>query len=46
MQRKWYVPKCESAKEAGQIKTNLKSWRPKFLLMSYSSSSACPLAAY
>jgi hypothetical protein len=46
MQRKWYVPKCVSAKEAGQIKTDLKGWRSKFLLMSHSSLSAWPLAAY
>jgi hypothetical protein len=34
-----------SGKEARQIKTDLKGWRPKSLLMSNSSSQAWPLAA-
>jgi hypothetical protein len=46
MQRKWYVPQCVSAKEAGQIETDLKGWQLKFWLMSHSSSSAWPHAAY
>jgi hypothetical protein len=41
-----HVPQCVSAKEAGQIKTDLKNCLSKCLLMSHSSLSAWPLAAY